>query len=263
MRHFGMGVAVAAMVLPAAASAQSVFDGRWRIDLGSTELPKKPWVLTLDKTSFRCTSCSTPWGVPADGGFHKVAGQNYFDEAAVKRIDPRTVEFHYRKSGRLVETDRISLSADGKTFTSVDTDHATPNGQPAIYRSTARRAAAGPAGSHALGGSWVTTSYDKGSENTMTVTMRLEGDRFSFADGSGSHYTATLGGPPVKVEGDIAGRMMEARRLGPNVIQLESSIGGKVEGRNVVTVAPDGKKMNVVATNPKQGTTTRFVAYKQ
>ncbi|WP_156349200.1 MULTISPECIES: hypothetical protein [unclassified Sphingomonas] len=263
MRHLGLGVALAAIVLPAAASAQSVFDGRWRVDLGSTQIPKKPWVLTLNKTGYRCVSCSTPWGIPADGGFHRVAGQNYFDEAALKQIDPRTVEFHYRKGGRLVETDRISVSADGKTLTSVDTDLATANGQPAIYRSTARRSAAGAPGSHVLGGSWVTTSFDKGSDNTMTVTMRLEGDRFSFADGTGSHYVATFGGPAVKVEGDIAGRMIAASRLGAHAIQLDSSIGGKADSRMIVTVAPDGKKMTVESTNLKQGTTARFVAYKQ
>ncbi len=263
MRHFGLGFALAAMVLPAAASAQSVFDGRWRVDLDSTQLPAKPWVMTFDRNGYRCVSCSTPWAIPADGNFHHVAGQNYFDEAALKQIDPRTVEFHYRKGGRLVETDRISVSADGKTFTSVDTDHATANGQPAIYRSTARRSAAGAPGSHILSGSWVTTSFDKGSDNTMTVTMRLEGDRFSFADGTGSHYTATFGGPAVKVEGDIAGRMMAARRLGPNSVQLDSSIGGKADSRTIVTVAPDGKKLNVEAISLKQGTTTRFVAYKQ
>lgn len=263
MRHIGMSVALAAIILPATASAQSVFDGRWRVDLGSTELPKKPWVVTLNDRNFRCASCGTPWGIPADGGFHKVAGQNYFDEAAVKRIDPRTIEFHYRKGGRLVETDRISISADGKTFTSVDTDHATPNGELAVYRSTARRSADGARGAHPLDGSWVTTSYDKGSDNTMTVTMRMEGDRFSFADGTGSHYTATLGGPPVKVEGDLAGRMIAAKRLSPNALQLDASIGGKADSRMIVTVAPDGKKMNVEATNVKQAVTTRFVAYKQ
>ncbi|MFD1034461.1 hypothetical protein ACFQ15_07350 [Sphingomonas hankookensis] len=264
MRQFGWMVALAATMISATASAQSAFDGQWRIDLGAVKIPDRPWVVSMTGDGYRCTSCSTPWGVAADGAFHAVSGQDYFDAAAVKRIDPRTVEIHYRKAGRLVETDRISISADGRTLTSMDTDHATASGQPAIYRSTARRIGAAPAGSvHPLGGSWQTTSFDKGSDNTMTVTMKLAGDRFSLADGTGQHYTATLGGPAVPVEGDIAGRTMKATRLGARALQLEGAIGGKADNRMLVTIAPDGRTMNVVSTNLKLNTTTRFVARKQ
>lgn len=264
MRQFGLAVVLATTMIPATAFAQSVFDGRWRIDLGAVKIPDRPWVVSMTRDGYRCTSCSTPWGVAADGAFHSVSGQNYFDAAAVKRIDPRTVEIHYRKAGRLVETDRISISADGRTLTSVDTDHATPSGQPAIYRSTARRIGAAPAGStHPLGGSWQTTSYDKGSENTMTVTMKLDGDRFSFADGTGQQYVATLGGPAVPVEGDIAGRTMQAKRLGARQLQLDSAVGGAADSHMVVTIAPDGRTMNVASTNLKLKTTTNFVARKQ
>lgn len=264
MRQFGLAVVLATTIIPAAASAQSVFDGKWRVDLGAVKIPKRPWVVSMNRDGYRCVSCSTPWGVAADGSFHAVSGQDYFDAAAVKRIDPRMIEIHYRKGGRLVETDRISISADGRTLTSMDTDHATANGQPAIYRSTARRIGAAPAGStHPVGGSWQTTSFDKESENTLTVTMKLEGDRFSFADGTGQHYTAMLGGPAVPVEGDIAKRTVKAVRVGARQLQLDSAVGGAADSHMVVTIAPDGRTMNVASTNLKLKTTTNFVAYKQ
>lgn len=47
----------------------------------------------------------------ADGVFHKVAGQDYFDEAKVTVVDPMTVRYAYRKGGRQAAESKDSASA--------------------------------------------------------------------------------------------------------------------------------------------------------
>ena len=52
-----------------------------------------------------------------DGKDHPVKGNADWDTTALKRIDARTIEFTRKKGGKVVQTARSVVAADGKTRT--------------------------------------------------------------------------------------------------------------------------------------------------
>jgi hypothetical protein len=48
------------LLAPGLAMAQSAFDGTWKIDLKTTQFPKKPQVYLLQDGMYHCKSCVPP-----------------------------------------------------------------------------------------------------------------------------------------------------------------------------------------------------------
>jgi hypothetical protein len=61
---------------------------------------------------------STGFGYSAkfDGKDYPVKGSNSFDAVVVKKIGPRTVEETFKYQGKVTETNRMTVSADGKSM---------------------------------------------------------------------------------------------------------------------------------------------------
>src|SRR5208282_314645 len=114
-----LGIALLAISLgPAAAEAQSPFDGTWIIDLDQSQPASKPDVLLLQNGIYHCPSCDPPVEVTADGKDHKIASESCYDTVNVRVVDDRTVEETDRRSGKTVASSRMTVSVDGKTATS-------------------------------------------------------------------------------------------------------------------------------------------------
>jgi hypothetical protein len=77
--------------LPTLTTAQSIFDGTWKVDLSTAKFPEKPDVYMLKDGMYQCKSCVPPIEVKADGQDQKVTGQPYFDSISVKVVDDRTL----------------------------------------------------------------------------------------------------------------------------------------------------------------------------
>ena len=60
---------------------------------------------------------NTEYTATFDGKDHPVQGNPDWDTTALKRIDDRTIEFTRKKGGKVVQTARSVVSADGKTRT--------------------------------------------------------------------------------------------------------------------------------------------------
>ena len=60
---------------------------------------------------------NTEYTATFDGKDHPVKGNPDWDTTALKRIDPRTIEFTRKKGGKVVQTARSVVAADGKTRT--------------------------------------------------------------------------------------------------------------------------------------------------
>lgn len=60
---------------------------------------------------------NTEYTATFDGKDHPVKGNPDWDTTALKRIDDRTIEFTRKKGGKVVQTARSVVSADGKTRT--------------------------------------------------------------------------------------------------------------------------------------------------
>src|SRR5262245_26722888 len=117
MKHALFLVSLAALTVATPAAAQSVFDGSWKSDITNAQLPDKPFVTTLNNGNYTCDSCTPPYSVAADGAFHPVKDQPYYDELAVRVVDAHTVTYQGRKGGKDVYTETDTIAPDGKTLT--------------------------------------------------------------------------------------------------------------------------------------------------
>lgn len=249
-----------AMTTPA--FAQSAFDGVWKVDLASAQLPDRPYVQSLQDGIYTCSSCVPVYSIPADGEMHKVEGFPYWDETSLRIVDGQTVEEAQKLNGRPVGTSRSQVSADGATLTTTWTDTSAPDGTTSSGEGTMSRIAVGATGSHAISGSWKNEAVTDVSEASLTATMHLVDGVFSFRSGNGYSYEARLGGPAVPITGDLAGATATARQLANGSIEVTDHIAGEATSTMTLTPPADGAMM-IRIENLKVGTTTSYKVIRQ
>jgi hypothetical protein len=245
------------------ALAQNGFDGTWKADLASVQTPQKPDVFMVKGGVYTCASCVPVVTMKADGAFHAVRGHPYYDEESVKVVDARTIALAQRLKGKAVGRSTETLSADGKRLTFTFTDTSSPTGKVVTGSGTEVRVAPAPAGAHAISGSWRTEKYQNISDAGLLTTYRLVGDVLHMSTPTGQSYEAKLGGGAVPIHGDPAATMASVRRLGPTTLQETDVRAGKSVGVATMTLARDGRTMNVVYEDKVRATRMAYKAVKQ
>jgi len=263
-RWFVLAVSLLVVLLmPAMAGAQSAFDGTWKFDLTTAKFPEKPDVILLQGGRYQCTTCVPPVDVKADGQDQKVSGDPYSDTMSIKVVDDRTIEEIGKKNGKTVWTSKTWISADGNTKTSEFSDSSATSGAPVTGKGESMRVAKGPAGSHAISGSWRSSKMDTLSDNALSLTYKVSGDSLSMSSPTGQSYTAKLDGTEAPDKGDPGTRSVSVKRVDKNTIEETDKRDGKVISVVRATVAADGKTMIVAVDDKLRGTTTQFTAMKQ
>jgi hypothetical protein len=252
-----------ALLLPACALAQNAFEGTWKIDLSKAHMPTKPDVYLLQNGMYDCKTCVPAISIKADGMDHAVTGHPYYDMMAVQVVDDHTVKTTEKKSGKVVATSTTTVAPDGKTATVVFNDSSDSNAAPVTGQVTNTRVAKGPAGSHAISGSWRTSSLQTVSDNGLSFTYKADGDSLSMTTPTGQSYTAKLDGSDAPYNGDPGTTSVSLKKLGANSVQETDKRNGKVIGVSTMTVAADGKSMKIDVKDVLHGTTSSFVADKQ
>src|SRR5450759_1264392 len=163
-------IGLVSMLMPVLAAAQSAMNGTWKFNPNPTQPPKKPEVLLLQGGMYQCKTCVPPIDVKADGQDQKVTGDPYHDTVSIKIVDDRTIEETDKKDGKIVTTTKVTVSPDGNTATVVFTDRSATNAEPVTGKGEATRVSKGPAGSHAISGSWRFAKMENLSENALLVT---------------------------------------------------------------------------------------------
>ena len=255
-------VLIAALLLPLPALAASPFDGTWKIDVGSAKPPDKPNIFQLQNGTYTCTSCADPFTVPADGAAHPIADNPYIDSVAIRIVDARGIVETDSKAGKDVFIWTMTVAADGQTMTTVLVDNSAVNGVPAGGKIFQARVKPGPAGAHAVSGEWHATRYEGYSDSALTMTLKLDGDRFSFSQPTGQSYTATLGGPAVPYTGDPGITTVSATRAGPDTVVETDMRDGKIIATNTMTTL-DGKKLEDTFVDKLRGSTQSLTLVKQ
>lgn len=245
------------------AYAKDVFTGTWKGDVKASQLSTKPSVSLIDKGVYTCSTCIPVVEIPADGALHPVAGHAYYDAMSVTVVDPAIVKYATSKGGKLASEATAMLSADGKFISTSFSDSSTANGIPVTGTSVSERVAAGPAGSHAASGSWRQTSDTQVSDSGLVFTLAQAGKVVTYSTPTGTSYVATTGGPAVAVVGDPGWTSVSLTQPNPNTIHETDLFEGKVIGKYVLTVSPDGKKLTMDVNDIKYGTTATLVAFKQ
>jgi hypothetical protein len=263
MRHQRWFLLIVVLMMPGLALAQSAFDGTWKVDLKTAQFPTKPDVYLLQDGMYHCKTCVPPVDVKADGQDHKVTGHPYYDMVRIKVVDDRTIEETDKKNGKTVATSRTRVSADGNAMTFEFSDSSATNADPVTGKGEATRVAKGPAGAHAVSGSWRTAKIDSVSDNGLLFTYKVDGDRLTMSTRTGQGYTAKLDGTEAPYNGDPGTTSVSVKSVDKNTIEETDKRDGKVISTARMTVSADGKSMTVSVSDLLHGTSSQFVATKQ
>jgi hypothetical protein len=254
---------VIALLVSVPAIAQNAFDGTWKFNLNDAQFPKKPDVYLLQDGMYNCKTCVPPIDVKADGEDHPVKGNPYYDSVSIKVVDDRTIEEIDKKNGKTVTTSKTVVSQDGKTANFEFMDNSNTNADPVTGKGTATQVAKGPAGSHAVSGSWVTSKLETLSDNGLRVTFKVEGDNLSMTNPTGQSYVAKLDGTDSPYKGDPGITSVSVKRTEKNTIEETDKRDGKVISVARMTVGADGNTMTVKFEDRLHGTNSQFTAAKQ
>jgi hypothetical protein len=171
-------VALAALLMPTLAAAQSALDGTWKVDMNNVAFPKKPDVFLLQNGMYACKTCTPPYEIKADGTDQAVTGHPYFDTVAIKVVNDHEIEETDKKDGKVVGTSTSTVSPDGAILIFTFSDSSNTNGGPPVTgKGEATRVAKGPAGSNAISGSWRTSKIEGMSDNATVWTYKSTATR--------------------------------------------------------------------------------------
>jgi len=262
MKQLLFGALLSLMML-VQAIAQSPLDGTWKINLAESQPSTKPEVYLLQDGTYRCPTCDPPLEIPADGRDHKITGEPCYDTVSIKVVDDRTTEETDKRNGKAVGTTRMTVSLDGNTATVERTESCNAQGDVVAGKDILGRVAKVPSGAHAISGSWLISKRLNRSENALVVTLKLEGNTFSFADPAGQGYTAKLDGTETPFKGDLSGTIVSVKRIDENTVEETDKRDGKIVEVTRFLVSADGKTMTVSMENIVNQTTRQFVAHKQ
>ena len=237
----------AALLATTPALAASGFDGTWKYDIKSANMSKTPSVTLLTGGNYTCSTCVPAYTIKADGAFHKVAGNPYYDEVSVKMVDAKSIVWSSRKGGKMASENARTVSADDKTMTTTFTDMTYEAGGPVKGTSVQDRVAAAPKGAHAVSGSWVDTTNNEVTESALLVTMKMVGKVMTLTTPTGISYTATVDGPQAPVKGDAGWTSVALKSGGKNTLVETDYRAGKAIGVYTYTLAADGKTIKADA----------------
>jgi hypothetical protein len=251
------------LLLPVLGTAQSQFDGTWKFNPSSLQFDKKPDEYVLQNGMYDCKTCKPPISIKADGTDQKVTGHPYFDTMAVKADDDHNVEMTTKRAGKVVGTEKDSISSDGKTLTINWTDSGQPSGGTQTGTFMMTRVKAGPAGANLISGSWRAEKAEQSTESGLLWTFKISNDEVMMTNPTGQSYAAKLDGADAPYKGDPGITSVSVKMHGKDTLEETDKRDGKVIAISRMTVTPDGKTMKIAYEDKLHGTTTKGDAMKQ
>ena len=248
------------LLLPLSASAQSPFDGTWKMNLSSIQFEQKPDIFALQNGEYTCSTCIPKIAVKGDGADHKVAGDKDYDVLAVKQVDDKTVQFTRKRGDKVLSESTDTVSPDGNTLTSEFKDHPT-EGQPMTGKIIFTRAAPGPKGAHAISGAWRTAKMENVSEQGLIMTLKSTPDGLSMdLPFYRESYEAKFDGKEYPVKGE-AGGTVSLKKVNDNTILETRNRDGKFLALNEITV--HGNTISISSRDLRGNTMMTFTADRQ
>jgi hypothetical protein len=250
------------LLAPLSAWGQTAFDGTWRLDLSKTQLPKKPDIYLLQNGTYKCETCAPPYEVKADGQDHKITGHPFFDTLSIRVVNDKTVELTEKKNGKIVGTDKSTVSEDGNQLVDEFTWQPEASNKQQSGKAASTRVAKGPAGSHAISGSWRGEKLQDFSQEALILTYKSAGDGLTMKAGTGESYDAKFDGKDYPFKGDPGVTSVSLKKINANTIEETDKRDGKVIFVSRMTISPDGKTMKIDVDDKLHGTTSSYVASK-
>ncbi|HEV2396374.1 MAG TPA: hypothetical protein VGS27_05515 [Candidatus Sulfotelmatobacter sp.] len=254
---------IAFLLWPVALAAQGPFDGTWVAKLDTIQFPQQPENYLLQNDDYECSTCVPKVKVKADGKDYPVPGSPYFSTVAVRVIDPDKVEITEKLAGRTVYSETDTVASGGNTLVEEMTDAATGNGKPMMATETLKRVTAAPAGASPISGSWQAEKIEGASENGTSVTYRSNGEQLEASNPNGEGYSAKFDGKEYPIRGLPGHNTVSLQRIGSDTIVETDRQDGIVHYQVRMTVAPDGKSMQVTETDNERGTQMTYTMLKK
>jgi hypothetical protein len=212
---------------------------------------------------YQCKTCVPPVDIKADGQDHAITGHPYMDSMAIQVVDAHTVKETDKKGGKVVATSTTTVADDGKTAHFEFSDSSNSSGAPVTGNGSLKQVAAGPAGSHAISGSWVTANIANMSDNGTLLTYKQDGNDLSMSMPTGQSYTAKMDGSEAPYKGDPGITSVTVKKAGNMSVVETDKRDGKVIGVLTSTVSADGKTMHMQWDDKLRDRKMTFVADKQ
>ena len=248
---------------PIFALAQSKFDGSWRLDLQSAQLPDKPQQYSVENGTYTCSTCTPPVSVKADGQDHPVTNATYFDTLNVKVVDDRHVQIIGKKGSKVTAEQTFAVSDDGKTLTLDGTYYPPDSPQPMVVKETMQRTSSAPESGNKVTGSWRENKIESASNNVTTFTYKSTGDGLNFKMPTGESYSAKFDGKDYPYKGNPGITSVSLTKIDEHTIEETDKRDGKAVFVSRMTVSPDGKTITFDMQDKMQNTTSKFTANKE
>jgi hypothetical protein len=143
------------------------------------------------------------------------------------------------------------------------TDSSATNADPVTGKGEETRVAKGPAGSHAISGSWRTSKMDTVSDNGLLFTYKVEDGSLMMSTPTGQSYTAKLDGTEAPYKGDPGTTSVSVKKVDKNTMEETDKRDGKAISVARITLSADGKGLTIAVDDKLHGTTMQFTAQKQ
>lgn len=239
--------------------AQTRFDGTWMMKMDTLQFSGTPEEYLVDQGLYRCLSCVPPVDVKSDGSDHKVPGHDaYYDTMSARILDEKSVEFTFKKNGKVVARSSETVSPDGKTMLEEFTNTADPD--PVTGKAGFIRVGDAPAGAHALSGKWQMRTIKNATEAGTLTTYRSIPGGLKILNGRQS-YDVKFDGKDYPISGDRHATV-SLKLIDDFTIDETDKHDGKVMTVSHMSVSKDGKTMTVESSDKQRGTTMTYTAEK-
>jgi len=229
------------------AFAQNAFNGTWRANNQSMEYQGSNQY-SLQNGTWRCDTCVPKIAIKADGHDHRVNsslyyGAPYADTENVSEVNDHRIEITDKLNGKVIATNRLTTSADGKTLTT-DWKTISENGKENNGQFDSERVGEAPARANKVSGQWRPVKTNT-SEDEVTVTYEVIPDGLVMTDPSGDSFTAKFDGKEYQYKGDPGITGVSLKKIDDNTIEETDIRKGEAIAVARMSVDRDGKRMRV------------------
>ena len=232
---------VAAAVLLATTgllAADAPYVGKWKLNVSKSDFgqltivyeaqPGGGFKTTMDGLSFTFKldgkEFPTPWG----------------ETTAWKAVNATTWEFTNRANGKIVSTNVVKVSADGKSM-QTESNMTNPNGPPSIVNMTFQRVSGGPG----LAGTWKAAKLSSNSPTAIEIVAKgTDGLVFKYVD-QGGQCDGRLDGKDHPASGSIwpSGWTCVMTKSGDRGFDITWKKDGKAMYKSTYVASADGKTL--------------------
>jgi hypothetical protein len=239
--------------------AQTRFDGTWMMKMDTLQFSGTPEEYLVDHGLYRCLSCIPPVDVKSDGSDQKVAGHDaYYDTMSARILDEKSVEFIFKKNGKVVARSSETVSVDGKTMLEEFTNTAEPD--PVTGKAGFIRVGDAPAGAHALSGKWQMRTIKNATEAGTLTTYRSIPGGLNILNGRQS-YDVKFDGKDYPIGGDRHATV-SLKLIDDFTMEEVDKNDGKILTIIRMSLSQDGKTMKVESSDKLRGGTMTYTAEK-